>query len=290
MRLVVGLVAVIVTFLAGFQPAFATVEPTATTLDIETGQTVEQIVEVTNDTARPQVYIIDKAGIVFGDSADDLRFIELAPEYAELITIDGTSFTLDSGERREVRVTVSSRDAALAGEFAFAVIARTASGSTEGVGVVSAYASVFFVRLGEGLQPQLRLDAFETVPGTDHSLPIRFATLVTNTGEGLSQPEMGIILRNLWGKEIARLSLNDLGRRLPAGTSRVFTGEWSGHPWRLGPYTAEFYAYADDSDEVLTATVPVVLFPWQMLVVCVVVAAVLSGGIYVLRRAWRREV
>jgi hypothetical protein len=281
------LLATVLASCIAWHPTEAAITPSSVSLSVEPGTSVQQIIGVMNDTAQEQAYELVLSGVAFGDFAEDLRFVPLAQEYRSMITLDTQNFLLDSGAHRDIRLTVVSQANDIPQEFAFAVIAQTPASASPGVEVASAYASIFFVSLGESVAPTLQIQAFETIPHPDRALPIRFAGLVTNTGPSVSRPEIGVVIRNPWGKEIEHFSLNDLGQRIPVETSRAFTGEWTGYPWRLGPYTAEFYVYPDDSDTVLTAAIRVVLFPWQMLVVLAIIATLLSGGIYVLRRALR---
>ncbi len=288
MRRVFLFMVVVLVLGMGARPVVAMVNPAVTTLIAEPGRSLQQVIAITNETGATQTYSLEVVGVVFGDLAEDLRFVELEPSRRAAITLSEQAFVLEPQARRDVHISLSSTNEVPSEAFTFAVIARTEVAESGGVGVATAQAALFFIETMTDAAPELQIAAFETIPSRDHALPIKFAGLIQNTGASLSQPEVGIVIRNPWGKEIEHLSLNEDGRRLPGQTSRIFSAEWSGHPWRVGPYTAEFYVYPDETDVVIVGTLRVVLFPWQMLCVFAVLALVFTGTVGALIRARRR--
>lgn len=266
----------------------ATVDPESVTLSVLPGEKVHQTIRFENDSEDIQTYSLTLSSLSFGASADDLRFGTLEPSQHDWIVVDRDSFVLESGADQAVEVTVTVPADVVSQVFSFAVIATTQAENNVGVGVTSGLAALFFLEIGGDLGSNLRIDTFDTVAENDQRLPVRFATLITNSGAGLAEPEVGVVIKNIWGKEVELISLNPTGRRVPGYTNRVFTEEWRGSPWRFGPYTAELYVFPDNSDAVITATTHVVLFPWRMLCVFAVLGLIFTGAAYAFVRARRR--
>lgn len=265
----------------------AIVDPESVTLRTLSGETINQEIRYENDTAETQVYTLAITGVSFGASADELFFKEIDAIRSEWIKLSQTEFTLEPGAEQMIELTLAIPEATQSEVFSFAVIAETQTTGDGGVGVASGLATLFFVDIGGELEPQLRIETFETIPHGARQLPVRFATLIANTGDGLAEPDIAISITNIWGQEVALLPLNAAGRRIPGYTNRVFSTEWEGSPWKFGPYTAELYVFPDDSDFALTSSVNVVLFPWRTLSVFIVIGLIFTGLIYALRRVRR---
>lgn len=266
----------------------ATVTPESAQLQVGAGERVHQTVTFENDSEQVQTYQVSVSGVSFGASADDLRFEPLTAEQSAWINIDKTEFLLSPRGTQSVEVTVDVPVAQPAQTLTLAVIASAELGEQGGIGVSSGLASILFVTIGQGLQPNLSITSFGAVPASDHRLPIKFAALITNSGSGLSQPQVGVVIKNIWGHEVATLSMNPTGRRVPNDTNRVFSVDWEGSAWRLGPYTVDLYVFPDDSATVLTSSTSVVLFSWQMLGVLAVGTLALGVAVTLYLRARRR--
>ncbi len=264
-----------------------TVNPEVVTLSVQPGEQIQQTIWLSNESTTEQTYDLSLLGIEFGASADDLIFVELDPEHRAWIELDNLQVTLHSGVGRAIEVNIRPTNSAQSEVFTFALLATTSASQESGVTVVTSLASLFFVQVGDLAAPLLKIESFETVPVDVHLSPVRFAALVTNQGRGLSKPEIGVVIKNIWGHEVDVLSLNPTGRRLPEQTSRIFSAAWEAGNWRFGPYTAELYVFPDSTDTVLGAKIDVVLFAWRTLCVFVVFA-VLCVGLIILATRRRR--
>lgn len=272
-------------FLSSAQAAVVT--PDSVTLQTQPGERVHQTVIFENDTDQTQNYGVNLLGVTFGASADDLRFVDLDAAEREWIDVSLLAFTLAPQATQAVEVTVNVPPDQSDQTLSFALLATTDVSGQSGVGVTSGVASIVFVNIGQELQPNLQIGSFDTVTAKTHRLPMKFALLVANTGPGLAQPDIALVIKNFWGREVKVISLNPLERRVPSMTNRVFSADWEGGPWHFGPYTVQAYVFPDDSAAVLTSSMSVVLFPWQMLVVLAVAGLSLSGAIALYWRARR---
>lgn len=245
----------------------ATIQPDSVNLDIQRGERAHQTVTIENDTAEPEEYRMSVSGISFGESADDLRFEPLSSTQSTWIKLDQPAFTLEPYSARNVEVTVEVPADVEVEQLNFAVLATVISNNQAGVGVTSALASLFFVDIGEQAPVDLRLDSFENITANSHVRPLKFAVLVSNLGVSTAQPQVGLVVKNMFGRQVEVINLNPTGRRVPGGTSRVFAGDWTGGPWRLGVYTVDALVFPDDSGRELSASTRVVLFSWPTVLI-----------------------
>lgn len=248
---------------------------------------MQQVVSIANDSSEEKTYRIDFSQVGFNGSADDLLFQELDANHAAWLRLEPSEVTIGPGAEAMIEVSITPSESAKGEVFSFAVIATEVVEEQPGVAIARGLASIFFVEIGDSGINQLHIDSFETVPSNVHRPPVRFATLIRNDGTGLSQPQIGVAVKNIWGKEVAIVPLNPTGRRLPGGTNRVFTGDWEAEGFRFGPYTAELYVFPDSSPTTLTASTNVVLFPGRMFVIFLVIAVVFIGTFYVILRKRR---
>lgn len=288
-RLIVLFAGLFMSLCFGAQTVFAAViTPEAVTLEVLPGNRANQTVTLENDSDAVQVYTLEITGIEFGSSADDLGFTALSDEEQKWFSLSAGSVRLDPGQSQSVEVGITVPSAATVQSLPIAVIATKAPDATSGVAVTSAIASLFFVQIGQGLQANLAIDSFASLPENTHVAPVRFAALVSNSGAGLAQPEVGIRITNMWGKEVEIIPMNPTARRVPGYTNRVFSAVWEAGNWRFGPYTATVFVYPDETGKALTSISRVVLFPWQMLCIFTACGFCLAVVALLILRARRR--
>lgn len=266
----------------------AVMTPEAVTLDVLPAQRAIQTITLENDELLTQKFALELTGIAFGKSADDLRFTELSPESAAWLSLSKSELEILPGQTEVVEVTISVPADAQSRVLSFAVIATQQADESQGIKVTRAVTTLVFTQIGEGLMPNLQVNTFSTVPENVHTSPVKLAALVTNTGTGLSQPTMGIVITNWWGHEVATLPLNSEQKRVPGLTHRVFSTTWQAGPWKFGPYQAQLFVFPDDSGTTLTTTTNMVLFPWQMLSVFALAILVMIAGVIFYQRARSR--
>lgn len=266
----------------------AMMTPDSVTLEILPGNRANQTITLENDSEFVETYALELVGVEFGESADDVMFTELSSEESSWVSLSVGAVRLDPGQSQSFEVRMAVPAEAQSQPFPLAIIATKVTDASVGVGVTSALASLLFLQVGQDLQADLAIDSFAAVPKNTHVSPVRFAALVQNTGAGLSEPEVGLQITNVWGREIAVVPMNPAGRRVPGYTNRVFSATWQAGDWRIGPYTATVYVFPDETAKVLTESTRVVLFPWQMLcILAVIMMGLMTGGL-LLMRARRR--
>jgi hypothetical protein len=262
--------------------------PDVVTLQVLPGEKAYQTVTLENTSSYSHDYTVSIFGLSFGESADDLRFEQLTEEQSGWIKLESEEFSLLPNESFPLGIGIEIPNGEGFESFDLAIIVTETGAATSGVGVAAANAILLFVNIGADQLPNLGIETFATVPEVTHRAPVKFAALISNAGNGLSEPQVGVVITNIWGREVTTISLNPNGRRLPPQTNRVFSAEWAAEWWRFGPYSTVLYVFPDDSDVSLTASGSVVLFPWQMLCIFIASTGILGAAIIVIKRARSR--
>lgn len=272
---------------ASFGLAATRVEPDSTDISITPGTPFVQSVKMVNENDRAVSYVFSIWGVEFGETADELQFVPVDAEQAGWFSLSAPSIEVPAQGEGEIAVTFAVPAEVESEVQAYALVAQE-QGSSEvpGVSVRTGLASLFFVTIGEGQQAQLEIQAFEALPKQTTFLPIRFAALLKNEGEGNVQPAGQVVIRNMLGRAVATLPLSEVPRRVPAKTSRVFAVTWGSEPegkgllaevknFHIGPYSAQLEVLSADGEAVLTQNTRVVLFPWRTVALGAVLLAIL---------------
>lgn len=94
--------------------------------------------------------------------------------------------------------------------------------------------------------------------------PITFETRVENTGNVHFKPSGTIVIKNMFGKEVAKLPIEQ--KNVLPDSIRKLTTEWQDPGLRLGQYTADLSLVYGENDEIITASTDFVVFPYQTVV------------------------
>lgn len=249
--------------------------PDAVDIALTAGTPHIQEVKIVNDGEAAVRYDLTLWGIEFGETADELQFVPVEAAQADWFSFSATSIEVPAKSESAVQVTISVPADVTSDTATYALVAQeVGNGEAPGISVKTGLASLFFVTLGTGQAAELDIQAFDALPKKATFLPIRFAALLKNDGEGNVQPAGQIVIKNIFGREVAALPLSEIPRRVPAKTSRVFAVTWGSEPenkgllsefknFHLGPYSAQLQVMSADGQSVLTETTRVVLFPWR---------------------------
>ncbi|MFZ2681733.1 MAG: hypothetical protein WAZ14_01410 [Patescibacteria group bacterium] len=260
--------------------------PSAATLQVEIGEQAIQSLNYENDAGVTEEFQLSLMEVEFGESADDLRFLPLSESKRAAVSLSAETLHLEPGTSQAVEVRINAGQ--ISENYALAVLAMGVAQGGAGVNVASAQANLVFVNVGAVAPVTLNIDSFSTIPEQDHASPIKFAVLLSNQGDGVAQPKVGVQIKNMWGKEVEVVPLNPTGRRIPGQTSRIFSADWQASKFQTGVYRATVYVYPDDSEQVLTQELRVVLFSWRLLCILAGAGVLLIASGLILRRAMSR--
>lgn len=261
-------------------------DPDATDVVIDPGTELVRTLHLINENNQTETYNLSLQLVEFGSSADDLVFSELPEDMKDWFELTTQRVELTPHSTRAIDLSISPEGEASGRVVTVALIAQQENKSAEvtgGVSVRQGVAALFFMTIGDVLEADLTISSFEATPKFTSTFPIRFITVLTNQGQATTQPVGQVVLTNMWGKDIAALPLIEIPRRIPGGTSRVFTINWQPNSGiYIGPYTATLELLSADGQSVIFKTTNVVLFPWRILA--------LVGGLIVviLLFVWRQ--
>ena len=267
----------------------AVVSPSSADLQLDAGSQNSLVWEVTNDSGATAQYDMELQQVTFGQLADDLHFAALSAEERSWFQLEPTQAVLQPEEKARVTLTVTAPVDVSNQEIAVAmIVVEDQEGDEAGIGLQEATAAITFVSVGGAPAPQVRIDDFQAFPGDEENQPIRFVTALTNTGNGVAQPQMQVVVKNIFGQTVEVLNGNETGRRLPADTTRAYVVEWPKPHFAFGRYTAELVVLPEDGAELIGRRASVVLFTWQS--VALLTAILFScglGGWYAFRHLKR---
>jgi hypothetical protein len=172
--------------------------------------------------------------------------------------------------------------------------ATPVSDANNGIGIIGKTGVVILVTVPGAVRETGALLRFSLLGDNQKLLtqaPHGFAAQVKNTGTVLLQPVGDVVVRNLFGREVARFTINSEERRVLPGWVRTLTVENSGYasgvrgewqPFAFGRYTATLDLPL--GDEVIRTKIHYWVFPWRTLGLAALILVVLG----VLTRARRR--
>jgi hypothetical protein len=297
-------------FLPGAASAL-TFSPPTFDLSAQPGQLLTQTLKLRNESSLPVTFAASAASFA-GKSGDEASGVpDLYPSnevrdghgLGSWISYRTSEFTLLPGERVELPFVITVPKDAGPGSYFGAVILGTKAGATaENVGVTGTAAALVLLKVEGEIVEDLKVSGF-SAPTLSTSLPVRFEALLANNGTVHERPYGEVIVRNVFGREVATLAMNRAEYKsvLP-GMSRRYSAVWQRQvleegastltrQWRnfaFGFYTAEMRLRYGEDGRILSATARFWVIPWLTLLL------VIGGGtalLWSLRRllAWYRD-
>lgn len=249
------------------------ISPPLTDVTIASGDEWTSVVNVTN----PNSYDISLSLSVMNVEAEDeeghVRFVPMLETSDELqgrtladwIALPADAITLSAGSNAQVTFTVSvPMDASPGGHYATILVSGRPVDETAddlSVQVSSALSSLLFVRVPGDIVESGAITSFSGGPSF-------FSLTFENNGNVHLRPEGSIKVTNLWGREVATLSMsedNQLGYVLP-DSARTFSLAWNDSSIHVGPYRATAtLTYGSKNEQALLATTTVWIIPFPLL-------------------------
>ncbi len=216
---------------------------------------------------------------------------------ADWITITTNAIVIQPEQSADVPITVSiPKEAAPGGHFA-AVLTGTRPSDKTGSSVVrtsQVVTSLFFVRVAGDIHESGTVREFSVAHAFQETPQADFSVRFQNTGNVHLQPQGGITIYNMWGKERGYIPINQrshFGNVLP-NSIRKFDFAWRGEASLadIGHYMAEVsLGYGESGRQTSTSRVYFWIIPFRAtLVVLVSLFLFVSFIIWVVRRYVRR--
>lgn len=195
--------------------------------------------------------------------------------------------TIEAGETVTVRALITVPEDALPGGHYAMVVHLPNSGSLEeeGSDTTASQVSAVSQQVGTLLYAVVEGDVHEEAYVRDFSFrqfsefgPVPFSYTVDNQSDIHIRPQVGIEIRNFFGKKVGMIQPES--RNVFPYDSRSFEGEWD-QIWGFGPYTAKLVMSFGEQGSVIVANssfwiVPVKLVITVVLITLIIIAALIS--------------
>lgn len=272
-----------------------TLIPPSLEVDLIKGQTYQTSVKLFNEEEKQLTLYSSTANFGAKDETGNPGFNFNAPieGLSSWIQVDKGPFVIKAGERIEIPIKIiTPANAEPGGQYSAVFFsenppdkAQIAIGSKLGVLVLARVA-------GEVVEKgSIKEFMVDTTAGMLRRLPINFIIRYENTGNVHLRPTGNVLIKNMWGHEVANLEVNpEKGATLPK-TIRRYDVTWeskntfvaaSGNPWQqfwkkysnekknlaYGKYTAKLDLTAGVNDGVVsTSAITFWIFPWHIILV-----------------------
>ena len=283
------------------------------------GQTVDTTVKLFNETAESMILYPETRNFTAAGESGVPTFDFEAPieGLSSWLQLEGGSFILEPGQRVELAITIKvPQDAEPGGHYA-ALFFSTNPPKTEDEGQIaigSKIGTLFLVRVEGEIIEKGSIEEFflGDHQKTLNRLPAELYLRFQNTGNVHLRPTGTITITNLFGKESAKVDLNEAkGATLPE-TIRKYEAIWekgqvketTGNIWSnfwkeysnewnnfaFGRYKAEIdLTFGSDSKQTATAKLSFWVLPWRVIVVfALILLVVIFLLIFLIKRynAW----
>ncbi|MFA5854255.1 MAG: hypothetical protein WC866_04175 [Patescibacteria group bacterium] len=297
-------------FLPGAASAL-TFSPPTFDVSAKPGQILSQTLKLRNESTLPVTFRASTASFAGkpGDETSGVPDFYPSNEARDghglgaWISFTTAEFTLLPGERAELPFTITVPKEAGPGSYFGAVILGTKAGETsENVGITGTAAALVLLKVEGEIVEALKVDDF-SAPSLSTSLPVRFEALITNNGTVHERPYGEVIVRNVFGQEVAVLAMNraeyksvlpSMSRRYSTAWQRralekdasILTRQWRN--FAFGFYTAEMRLRYGEDGRILSSMTRFWVIPWLTLLIFIGGGAAL---IWSLRRllAWYQD-
>lgn len=210
------------------------VKPAIFDLVAEPGQSVRGSFYVKNDENRAQKYFFSMQKFLPQGESGDQTFLPMTetkglPEWTYL---SESSVFLASGQEKQISFTIRVPENAARGSAQEAIFVSTVPPDMKqsGVGVGTRTGMFAFLRIGAVQESRL---SFVWVSHSDawfSHLPVPIQMTIENQGGAHEAPQGDIVVRNVIGRERARIPFNPSGSRILSGSRRSFSSVWQNHP------------------------------------------------------------
>ncbi len=245
------------------------VTPPLKEISINAGQSFSDTIKVSNPT-NSTLNIAVSYQDFFSKSEDGTpSFSDLNSSYslAKWITSD-KSFTLNSGETKDFSYTISVPANAEPGGhygvifFTPALVSGSAT-TASGVTTIAKIGSLLMVTVPGTIVYDGEISSFSTNQNlyTNSKNIIDFTTRFANLGTNHVKPTGTIVIKNMFGAQVANLIVNENQGNVLPQSIRQFTNEWSKN-YGFGWYKAQVnLTYANNQN--LTSDLTFWIIPWK---------------------------
>lgn len=263
--------------------AFA-VNPSTIDIVSDRGSVVQEVITIINTKNTEQTYYLNTLSFEPAEDGMTPLFIQNEKDHSglpEWISFSQKQIRIGAGETFELPFTINVPSDIAAGTYYGALTVSSAPENIipSGASVEAKTAVLIFLNVsGETTERVALLDFGPTETSSIFSsAPQEFQFRLQNQGTVMVVPSGYVVIKNIFGNEVARLPINEERGRLLPETTRSFSVEWGtdqgetffeqmGSQWsngRLGYYTVELDVVFGESTQ--TKSIGIWIFPWHLL-------------------------
>lgn len=210
------------------------IKPAIFDLITEPGQSVSGSFSVKNDENRPQKYFFSMQKFLPQGEAGDQTFLPMTetkglPKWTYL---SKSSVSLAPGQEERVSFAIRVPADAARGSAQEAIFVSTVPPDMKqsGIGVGIRTGMFVFLRVGAIQESHLSFVWVSHPDAWFSHLPVPIQMTIENQGGAYEIPQGEIVIRNVFGRERARILFNPSGSRVLSGSRRSFSSVWQNHP------------------------------------------------------------
>ncbi len=259
-----------------------TVSPPIMEFDASGGDTIRGVVKLYNEAnetitlsgAVQSFKALDETGtptfVPTGESTDLVSWIKL----------EKTEIVLAPGEKKDALFTIDiPTNAKPGGHFAGILWSSSvvAGAGEESVGLVVKTGTLLLVRVSGGVNEVGKIASFTVDKNFYNYLPVNFAVRFENMGDVHLKPTGAIQIRNIFGAQVASISVNEESANVLPNSVRKFDAVWqknkvssTASEWQKekenfawGKYTATLILNYGADNRAVTGEVTFWVFPWR---------------------------
>lgn len=263
------------------------ISPQSLDIAITPGESTSNVFRLTN--ASEETITVDTTPKNFlprgVEGAIDLTEDDTPYSLASWISVSPSSeIVIEPRQSIDYTVTIDAPENAEPGGHFGSVVFRTIPSASEGGGAVISQevAPVILVRIPGDVDESGQITRFTAAKKiwTNESA-VDFELLFENTGSVHYQPSGQIVLRNLFGREVDRITLE--GRNVIPNAERLLESSWEDYGFRFGYYSAEATLVHGSDNQITNASTNFWIVPVQQVIPIVAAIAILGFVAYRMR-------
>jgi len=211
-----------------------TIKPTIFEDALDPGDIYNSVVKVSNLTNAPQIYYVSVRDVV--DITEGGRPIFAAPGeitalgIADWIAVPEEPIEIGIGQTIEIPFTVTVPNDASPGNHIGGIFVGPKAEKPEeiGTGVGFQLVPIVNIQISGDLIEDADIRAFSTKKLFYGKPEISFTITIENKGNVAVRPRGPIEIKNMFGKQVGSIIVNDTAGLIPPYTTRTYNGDWVG--------------------------------------------------------------
>jgi hypothetical protein len=252
------------------------VSPPTQEVTVDPGKSIDIKAKVTNKSDSDAQVKVTINNITSAGDEGQVALTDKANDIASWAKVDNDSFSLKSGETKEVTATITVPADAAGGHYGSFVFTIPGQATPQGPGVAQEVASLFLVRVNGPVNETISLEQFNAPSFVEYG-PVKFDLKFKNSGNVHVKPQGIIDVTDMFGKKVADIVVN--GQNIFPGAERIMDTNLD-KGWLIGPYKATAILYYGSTNESLVASTSFFAFPVRVAAAVLLVLVAL----YLLRK------